>query len=379
MRLARYMSVTLVKLALVATLILAFIAEVLDLVDNAGDIMDAGEGVGGILRYAGLRMPILLVHAMPLGALVGALLTLALLARNSEISAMRSAGRGMFNLFMAMLPGAFVLVVLHSTLIDVVAPRAQAKLAIQITQRVEAKQAKQDGVRDLKTTRLRVGEDIVTFDRVSDKGRRLKNVRIYDRGADKIVTARTVAQEARWRDDKWTLTGAEKVSWAKDTMNQKTVADGVWNTTMTPDDVLGALSPESRISLDSARKVLAGEQTPNAPLPFYQTLVERVYAMPLGLIVMVLLAMPAALVNWRDVRSSRHMAFALVAGLGFLLTDGVLTTLGLTGVVAPVFGAWAGVVAFAVIGILRVMQIDAGWSTRRVERRARKRLAEAGA
>ncbi len=376
MRLARYMSVTLVKLALVATLILAFIAEVLDLVDNAGDIIDAGEGVGGILLYAGLRMPILLVHAMPLGALIGALLTLALLARNSEISAMRSAGRGMFNLFVAMLPGAFVLVVLHSTLIDVVAPRAQAKLAIQITQRLEAKQ---DGVRDLKTTRLRVGEDIVTFDRVSDKGRRLKNVRIYDRGSDKIVTARTVAQEARWRDGKWTLTGAEKVSWAKDTMNQKTVADGVWDTTMTPDDVLGALSPESRISLDSARKVLAGEQTPNAPLPFYQTLVERVYAMPLGLIVMVLLAMPAALVNWRDVRSSRHMAFALVAGLGFLLTDGVLTTLGLTGVVAPMFGAWAGVVAFTVIGILRVMQIDAGWSTRRIGRRERKRLAEAGA
>lgn len=376
MLLARYLSVMLIKLAIVATLILAFIAEILDLVDNAGDIIDAGEGVGGILLYAGLRMPILLVHAMPLGSLVGALLTLALFARNSEIAAMRSAGRGVFNLFVSLLPGVLVLVVIHSTLIDVVAPRAMAKLAIQITQRLENKQ---DGMRDTKITRLRVGDDIVTFDRVSDRGRRLKDVRIYDRGPDKIVTARTTAQEARWRDGEWTLRGAETISWDRETMNQKTPADGVWKTTMTPDDVLGALSPESRISLDSARKVLAGEQTPNAPLPFYQTLVERVYAMPLGLIVMVLLAMPAALVNWRDVRSSRHMAFALVAGLGFLLTDGLLTTLGLTGVVSPMFGAWSGVVAFAIIGAFRVWRIDAGWAAPKSGRGEQGRLVEAGA
>ncbi|WP_020180134.1 LptF/LptG family permease [Methylopila sp. M107] len=376
MRFARYLSVMLVKLAIVATLILAFIAEVLDLVDNAGDIVDAGEGVSGILLYAGLRMPILLVHAMPLGTLIGALLTLALFARNSEISAMRSAGRGVFNIYLMMLPGALVLVILHSTLIDVVAPRAQSKLAIQITQRLENRQ---EGMRDTKITRLRVGDDIITFDRVSDRGRRLKEVRVYDRGPDKIVTARTTAREARWRDGKWTLSGAEKISWTRDTLSQKTPADGVWTTTMTPDDVLGALSPESRISLDSARKVLAGQQTPNAPLPFYETLVERVYAMPLGLIVMVLLAMPAALLNWRDVRSTRHMAFALLAGLGFLLTDGLLTTLGLTGVVRPTIGAWSGVAAFAVIGAFRIWRIDAGWKPARRGRPPVGLPAEAGA
>jgi lipopolysaccharide export system permease protein len=374
MRLARYLSVTLFKLALTATFILAFIAEILDLVENAGDILETGDGVLGILRYVVLRFPTLLVHALPLGALVGALITLALLARNSETVAMRSAGRSTQNIFLAMLPGALALVIVHSTLIDVVAPRAEAKLAIQATKGRE--QAEQNG-KSAKTTWLRIEDAVVSFDRVSDRGRRLRDVRVYDRDANKVVIARTTAAEARYRDGEWTLTGAERVSWARETLNEKTPADGVWKTTMTPEDVLAALSPESRISLTAARKVVAGEQTPNMPLPFYETLIERVYAAPLGLIVMVLLAMPASLLNWRDARSTWHGVSALAAGLMFLLADGLMTTLGLTGVVAPPVGAWSGLVLFALFGAWRVRRIDGGWSAQRPPKPAAGRLAEA--
>jgi len=373
-RFARYLSVTLFKLAIVATLILGFIAQVLDLVDNAGDILDQGDGVLGILRYIALRLPTLLVHALPLGTLVGALLALALLARNSEIVAMRAAGKSTFGMFVGMLPGAFALVILHSTLIDVVAPRAEARLAVESTKRFE--KAAEQG-KDAKTTWLRIGEAVVSFDGVSDRARELQNFRIYERNADKIVVARTVAEKARYRKGEWTLSGAERVSWARETLNQRTPADGVWKTTMTPDDVLAALIPESRVSLTAARKVVAGEQTPNAPLPFYETLIERVYASPVGLIVMVLLAMPASLLNWRDVRSTRHMAYALGAGLGFLLADGLMTTLGITGIARPVVGAWAGVVMFTAFGLFRIWRMDAGWRSARTPRAPRGRLEEA--
>ena len=375
MRFTRYLSLTLFKLAVVATLILAFIAQILDLVDNAGDILDQGDGVPGILRYIALRLPTLLVHSLPLGTLVGALLALALLARNSEIVAMRASGRSTFAMFLAMAPGVFALVIVHSTLIDVVAPRAEARLAIDVTQRFERAEAQG---KNAKTTWLRVGDAVVSFDRVSDKARKLKNLRIYDREADKIVISRTIAEEARYRKGEWTLSGAERVSWKRETLNERTNADGVWRTTMTPDDVLAALIPESRVSLTAARKVVAGEQTPNAPLPFYETLIERVYASPVGLIVMVLLAMPASLLNWRDVRSTRHMAYALMSGLGFLLVDGLLTTLGLTGIVSPPIGAWAGVLLFTAFGLFRIWRIDAGWREARAPRPPRGLVVEAG-
>ncbi|HEY0293577.1 MAG TPA: LptF/LptG family permease [Hansschlegelia sp.] len=383
MRFTRYLSTSLVRLSLTSALILAFIAQILDLVDNAGDILDTGDGLLGILRYAGLKMPTLLTHSLPLGALIGALAALLTLARNGEIAPMRSAGRSTWALFLMMLPGALVLVIVQSTLIDVIAPRTEAKLAIMLTHAgdegdadVEAGGAK-NGKTDPKPIWLRIGDSVVSFDRVSDRGRKLKALRIYDRDANKIVTARTMAAEAHYEKRRWILKDAERVDWTRDNFNVRTPADGPWNTTLTPDDVLSALTPESRVSLAAARAVLSGQMTPNAPLAFYETLVERIYAGPLGAIVMVLLAMPAALVNWRDARSIRHAAAALGGGLMFMLSDGLLSTLALTGVITPVIGAWSALLIFAAYGFWRIRRIDGGWPEPKVHATSGPRLAEA--
>lgn len=428
MRLTRYMTVQLLKFSLTAALILAFIAQILDLVDNAGDILDQGSGVLGILRYAGLKMPTLMIRSLPLGALVGAVMALLALARSSEIAPMRSAGISTWRMFRMMLPGALVLVVMQATLIDVVAPRTEARLALLSTHAAEdsfgaedrpeaAKPASAqpdaakpdappigaansdpaksgvdrradgkpgdgksgDGKQDEpKQTFLRVGDAIVSFEKVSDRGKKLKGVTIYDRESDKLATARTQAAEARYEKKRWILKDAEREDWTREKFNVRTPADGVWDTTLTPDDVLSALTPESRISLAAARAVLAGQMTPNAPLPFYETLIERVYASPLGAIVMVLLAMPAAFVNWRDPRSARFAASAVGGGLIFLLCDGLLTTLALTGVIEPVIGAWSALAIFAVYGAWRVTRLDGGWPALKVRTPRRAgRLAEA--
>jgi lipopolysaccharide export system permease protein len=375
MRFTRYLSGMLIRRALSAALILAFIMQVLDLVDNAGDILDQGDGLAGLLRYAGLKMPMLLTRALPLGALIGALLTLLTLARNSEIAAMRSAGRSTWRMFLMMLPGAILLTLLQSTLIDVVVPRSEARLAIIATHAAD-EEANEEG-KDVKPTWIRVGDSVVSFDRVNARGRRLKSLKIYDRDASKIVTSRTVAAEARWENGRWILKDAERIDWTRGNFNARTPADGPWVTTMTPDDVLSALTPESRVSLTAARAVLAGEATPNAPLAFYQTLVERVYAGPLGTIVMVLLSMPAALVNWRDARSARYAVIAMTGGLMFMLCDGLLSTLALTDVVRPVIGAWSGLVIFAAYGLWRLRRIDGGWPAPKATAARDARLAEA--
>lgn len=356
MRFTRYLSGMLLRRALAAALILAFIMQVLDLVDNAGDIIDQGDGLPGLLRYAGLKMPSLMTRALPLGALIGTLLTLLTLARNSEIAAMRSAGRSTGNMFLMMLPGAVLLTLMQSTLIDVVVPRTEARLAI-IATRAADDTATDDG-KEVKPTWIRVGDAIISFDRVGARGRRLRTVKIYDRDASKLVTARTTAGEARWDKGRWVLSDAERITWTRENFNVRTPADGPWATTLTPDDVLSALTPESRVSLTAARAVLAGQATPNAPIAFYQTLVERVYSGPLGTIVMVLLSMPAALVNWRNPRSARYAVVALTGGLIFMLCDGLLSTLALTGVITPVVGAWSAVVLFMAYGLLRLRSID---------------------
>lgn len=367
MRLLRYLSLRYLTLAVVATVILAAIAEVLDLVDNAGDILDRGEGASAVLHYLALRTPTLFAHAMPLGALAGALVTLALLARGSEIVAMRASGRSSWNLFVLMLPGAFVLAVAQCALLDAVLPKTEQRLAIWWAQGPDPK------IDSDKPAWLRLGEDVISFEGVRDRGRTLVNLKVFERDPAKLATGRLTAAEARYEKRQWTLTGATHTSWLKDSFNVQTPADGRWTTTLTPADAVAALTPAGLVSASAAQAVLAGQRVSNAPPTFYETLILRIYSAPLGLVVMLLLAMPAAFLNWRDARSAGYVLSGLALGLMFLLSDGLLTTLGASGVIPPVVGSWTALVAFAGLGLWNLMRLERGLAvpSRRMQLQAR--------
>lgn len=354
MRLLRYMSLRFFTLAVAATLILAAIAEVLDLVDNAGDILDRGDGAGGVAQYLALRTPTLIAHALPLGALVGALVTLGLLARGSEIVAMRASGRSVWDLYTLMFPGAFALALIHCTLLDAVLPKTEQRLAIWWAQGPDPK------IDSDKPAWLRLGDDVISFEGIRDRGRTLVNLKVYERDALKVATGRLTASEARYERRQWTLKGATHVSWLRESFNVQRPADGRWETRLTPADAVAALSPAGLVSASNAQAVLDGRRVSNAPQTFYETLILRIYSAPVGLAVMLLLAMPAALLNWRDARSAGYVLLGLALGLTFLLSDGLLTTLGATGVIPPAVGAWTSVVAFAALGAWNLSRIERG-------------------
>lgn len=352
MRLLRYLSLRYFTLAATATVILAAIAEVLDLVDNAGDILDRGEGAAGVLHYLALRTPTLIAHAMPLGALVGALVTLALLARGSEIVAMRASGRSSWNLFVLMFPGAFVLAVMQCALLDAVLPKTEQRLAIWWAQGPDPK------IDADKPAWLRLGDDVVSFEGLKDRGRTLINLKVYERDPAKLATGRLTAVEARYEKKQWTLTGATHVSWLKESFNVQTPADGKWDTTLTPADAIASLTPAGLVSASAAQAVLAGQRVSNAPATFYETLIIRIYSAPLGIAVMLLLAMPAAFLNWRDARSAGYVLTGLAFGLLFMLSDGLLTTLGATGVISPMVGSWTSLIVFAAFGLWNLLRLE---------------------
>jgi lipopolysaccharide export system permease protein len=355
MRLTRYLSLRFIAFTLAATAILAAVAQILDLVDKAADILDRGDGAAGLLEYVSLRSPTLLMQALPLGALVGGLASFGALARSSEIVAMRAAGLSGWNLFVKALPGALALATVHCAMLDLVAPKLETSLALWWAQGLEGKIHD-----DARPTWMRIDGAVISFDRMSDRGRKLSGVRIFARNDDKVATGRTNAAEATFADGAWTLKGATHTSWLRETFNQQTAVDGRWDTRLTPADVIAALTPKGLVSASVAQSVLAGERISNAPKEFYETLIYRVYAAPTGLMVMLLLAMPAAFINWRDSRSAGYALAGLAVGLIFLVTDGLFATLGQSGMLPAGIASWTPVAAFAILGALILQRLDGG-------------------
>ena len=82
--------------------------------------------------------------------------------------------------------------------------------------------------------------------------------------------------------------------------------------------------------------------------------VPGAFAAPFGVFVMLLLALPTAATQPRHSGGGRAMLMALVLGLGFLLFDGIVASLGSSGQLPPLSTALTAPLLFAAIGFLRL-------------------------
>lgn len=341
MILARFILKIVALRVLAALVALVAILQVLDLLDVATDVLDRGQGAGGLLRYAVLRLPRLIEQALPLAVLAGGLFAFAQLARENAITAIRASGVSLYRVVALALPVAGVAVAVQAIMAQGLAPRTDAGLAdwwsatAPATERAEA------------TTRtFRAGEDIITASATPDRPGVLSAVRIYRRAPDGRLQERITAATATLFAGRWRLDDVQATILAEGAGETVRVPTRLWNTSLTTSDIAGVFSDASRPSPAEARRALRDGASLRPPA-FYRMQLQRLWAAPVACLVMLLLAAPMAMVNVRSGRAPLVMAACLAAGLLFLVVDGLLTALG-EGGGAPVWlAAWAGSFVFA--------------------------------
>jgi lipopolysaccharide export system permease protein len=114
--------------------------------------------------------------------------------------------------------------------------------------------------------------------------------------------------------------------------------------------VLRLNEDDPRLSSVELAAVIEGERVGTRPRSFYETVLMQSFAAPFTVFIMMLLAVPAALVSERGGGGGRTL-FALALGLGFLLMDGVFAAWGTSGRIEPATAAFAAPLAFAVLGL----------------------------
>ena len=81
-------------------------------------------------------------------------------------------------------------------------------------------------------------------------------------------------------------------------------------------------------------------------------------AEPIAVLVMLLLAAPVALANFRTTQGAVLSAAALAAGLTFLVLDGLLTALGEGGALSPLLAAWTAPAVFAAMAATVLLRME---------------------
>ncbi len=340
-----YLSRLFLQRVLGALFALSAILQLLDLLDQAGTIVQKA-GAGGILTYVGYRMPGVLTSMVPLAVLLGALLTFIRLAGSQEVTAMQSAGLGSWRILGKLLPACLVVCAMAFVLQAELAPRSERAFA-DWWARIDPPAATDPAPEKLW---LRAHGDVAAIDDVSLDGRHLTGVLILQRATGGDLAARLQAQKAAFVDGHWRLEDVRITRDGKEDIEQRSAV--IWPNGPIPANMKALARPVESDTLGHMFSMLRGNWVGSRGPAFIWTQLNGLAAFALSPCLMLLLAAPVLIVLPRSTAIRMQFAVRLTLGLAYLAGAGLLQALGGAGVLPPILAGWAALLIFGLYGAL---------------------------
>ncbi|MSO73065.1 MAG: LPS export ABC transporter permease LptG [Rhodospirillaceae bacterium] len=325
--------------ALVAGLVIFL--QTLDLLAEANTVLaGGGPPLASLLRYVSLRAPSIAETVAPLAGLLAPLLALNAMARNSEILAMRAAGRSVMSLVGGLMAAGAILSGTFFLFSEYVVVPANG----------EMENWKQAGFQT--GDHLEIGESswivegntIVRVGHVTREGKVLSDVRIFNQAPDTRVTDILGVRLAIWETDHWTTFDVRRIAGAD-------TSTPAWNTTLKPEQFVQLANHPNELSMNALKEYVGSVSVGSRPPYFYDTWLQHKFAGPVVLALMPLLAALAAFTHHRQGSPVLTIVLGITFGFMFVVINNILLAMGQFGSLPPLLAAWLPLALFATTGV----------------------------
>ncbi len=312
--------------------------------------------VGDALLFLGARIPWMVSQVLPMATLMGTLLSLMLLARHGEITALRCAGVSLTRLFLPYLACGLAAAGANALIQEVAAPRGSA--FAQEVQEVRIKKRSLSSLLKSEDLWMRSGHRIVHVGLVGPEDGRLLGVSVAEVEGSRVLR-RIDAAQARWIGEGWMLDDVVLREFFPDgTFSREERESLSYPFEGRPEDFLIAEVGPDEATWAELRRRIARYRAQGIETRALEVALWSKTSLPLVNVVMPLLGFPFA------VRAGRRggAAFALVSSLclGFVywLVLAVGIGMGNAGVLPPPLAAWAGNLLFAGVGAALLLRAE---------------------
>ena len=304
--------------AIVALAMLA-IQSFITLVTEADETGKNGFGVVELVQTTLLGMPAGLALLMPIVAMIGTLMGLGVLASQSELTAMRSAGLSNTRIAAATLIAGALLGALGWLVSDEIAPRAT-----RMAQAIKSG----GGEGGAGTVWLRDGDSLLRIQRLVAEDH-AEAVDIYRLDAGLKLQALLHAERAEYREGQWQLSGVRETRFDAEGAAVAREADAEpWNGGVTPNVLRLYLLEANALTVGGLKRLidyLDGNQldAQKYRLQLWSKLIE-----PLTIMAMAAFALPFAFGSLRDAGAGQRLLIGILLGVGFYVVNRVSLSLG---------------------------------------------------
>ncbi|SHH33734.1 lipopolysaccharide export system permease protein [Hydrocarboniphaga daqingensis] len=347
-RLDRYIIRNILALTGVVALALVAIYTFTSFVADLGGTGKGEYGVKELAVYTLLNMPAGLHILLPIIAMLGTLMGLGNMAGTGEITAIRAAGVSNLRIGRAALIAGALLGLLGWTIGEWIAPLGQQSAERYKTQArygVEGAQSR--------PVWLKNGNDIFNIRRLIAEDH-IGDAVIYSIDDELRLRAVTTAQDGRYRDGRWDLSGVVRTEFAEDSARVEQLPHF---------ELTGGLSPQvlrlfvlqaKSLSTNGLMQLIAylddnGLDSSEQRLTLWRKAVE-----PLTVMAMMMFAVPFVFGSLRNSGAGLRLMIGVLVGVGFYVVNEVTADFGQLFGWPPLLAASAPTAALGMIGWLRL-------------------------
>ena len=314
------------------TVLLAFLGlfAFFDFVNELNSIGKNGYETFHALAYVGMLLPTRMYELLPVAVLIGSLYALTTLARHSEITVMRASGLSTRRMLGILCLIGITPVVLTYVFGEYIAPPAESaaqqwRLTVTksaITQQLRSGLWVKDGPRVINV-------------RVLLPDRSMRRVRVFtfnETGALRSIDEAKLGvyvQVAEGSKGHWRLTNVTRTDFFDDHTKLSSPGEVIWDSALTPEVLSVLMVQPDRMSVTALMAYISHLRENRQDANRYEIALWKKLIAPLASLVMMILALPFALIHERSGGVSVKVFLGVMLGVAFYLLNGMFSSLGM--------------------------------------------------
>ncbi|HEX7807312.1 MAG TPA: LPS export ABC transporter permease LptG, partial [Thermoanaerobaculia bacterium] len=357
----RYILREFLKILLLVLVSVVALFIIVDYTEIARDVRQNGVSASTLLTYYRFQIFTVLNWTLPISVLVATLITFSMLAKNNEVTAIKSNGVSLYRVGLPILAIAVLISVLSYFILDFVLPYANQRV-YEMKRRIDGKPVV------TKTSQQKLwylGQSpqnryIINFLAYDNNAKALSQVQVFEFHPTNFrLTRRVYARSAKWNGQAWAFEDGWMRSFTDDgnsTFTQITKPLALFYPE-TPEDFATEVKPPDQMTYAQLRRYIGILKESGYAADELLVKLYSKTSWPTISVVMALIAMPFAFKIGK--RGALYgIGIALALGIVYWMIFAIFTKFGEVGNLPPLLSAWAANILFALVAIYMFLHVE---------------------
>jgi lipopolysaccharide export system permease protein len=348
-----YILKQLLKNLLLCVLALCLLFSVVDFFDRIDNIVGEGSKVSVVFTYFALKLPNILNLVLPIAMLVATLLTIGILSKNSEFTAMRASGSSVFWLTKPVILCGLALSIFSLLWGETVVPFSSRR--VKEIYNIDIKKKDETGRYSQEYFWWRTGKKFFSVDFFDSRKSTLHDLAILEMNSEFKPIERIQADRAEWLGDGfgWSMKGVRQLTLEEKRLRKEEKYDSLpLPIRESPRDFFDVKQEPETMSFRELSSFITKQRNNGLDASEYLADLYAKISFPFVILIIPLVVLPFAIRPGRTGSLASSVLAAIAIGFSYYAVHSFSVAMGRAELWPPLLAAWMANLILGTVGVI---------------------------